>query len=266
METILVVEDEEDLRTLLVHKLVSEGYQVHEAADGEEGLRKAKEVSPDLIVSDVLMPKMDGHQFLKRLRESEFGRDIPFIILTARRKMQDFFETMEIDDFLAKPFESRELLIRIRRVLTKGRLPYPPPPPADPDGEDPSTSHRKKVLIIDDDTIAGAQLRVLLIREDYAAINVKNVSQGLEKALLTKPDLIILKFFSGGIGCVNFIALIKKMEHLQDIPVLVYSYTPVEESERSLLTAGASGFLPEITRETLMKEVAKFLDACRDPK
>lgn len=263
MATILIIEDEKDLRTLLGRKLVSEGYEVYEAANGEEGFAKAEEITPDLIISDVLMPKMDGNQFLKKLRASDFGRNIPVIILTARRKMQDFFETREVDDFLSKPIEAKELLVRIRRILSKGRS-SPEPPPVEP--RRVNASKQKQILIVDDDTIAGAQLRILLIREDYAAVNVRNPSQALEKALLVKPDLIILKFFSSGIGCEHFIALIKKMESLQSIPVLVYSYQSLNGVERSLLNAGAAAVLPEVTREALLRETAKFLDVCRDSR
>jgi len=116
---ILFVEDESDLRKLIVPQLKEFGYDVYEAVDGEEGFRLAKEVHPDVIVSDVVMPKKDGNQLLKELRKSDFGRAIPFIVLTAHVKMKDYFEIVKVDDFIEKPFKGEELIARIEKILSR---------------------------------------------------------------------------------------------------------------------------------------------------
>ena len=118
-EKILIVDDEGNMRTLLTMQLEQAGYQVFQAEDGDAGFQIAKSELPDLIISDVLMPQMDGNQLMKKLRESEFGKEIPFIILSARDQMQDYFEVMNVDDFVAKPYETEDLLNRINQVLTK---------------------------------------------------------------------------------------------------------------------------------------------------
>ncbi|MFA5089182.1 MAG: response regulator [Candidatus Omnitrophota bacterium] len=116
---ILIVEDEPEMLKLLVLELETEGYQVYQAEDGEAGLRAAREFRPDVIISDVLMPRMDGNQFLKKLRESDFGKNIPFIVLTARGKMRDYFEVVQVDGFIEKPFKPEDVVTMIADVLCK---------------------------------------------------------------------------------------------------------------------------------------------------
>ena len=120
-EKILIVEDEGTSRALLAVELEKAGYQVFQATDGEEAYNVAKAVKPDLIISDIVMPEMDGNQLIKRVRESEFGKKILFIVLTSRSQMQDYFEMMDVQDFITKPFDAEDLISRIERVFDKAR-------------------------------------------------------------------------------------------------------------------------------------------------
>jgi len=117
---ILLVEDEEDLRELIEERLTAEGYEVHTAENGNQGLARAKELKPDLIISDVIMPEKDGNQFFKDLRATEEGKNIPFIVLTARAKMRDYFEVVDVDAFFDKPFDFDELLETIKDLVEHG--------------------------------------------------------------------------------------------------------------------------------------------------
>jgi two-component system OmpR family response regulator len=116
---ILVVDDEDNLRTMLVAALKFEGYQVGQAADGRAGLRAAKELRPDLIVLDVMMPQLDGFGMLRRLRES--GDRTPVIFLTAKDTSADAVEGLGLgaDDYLAKPFSLEELVARVESVMRR---------------------------------------------------------------------------------------------------------------------------------------------------
>ena len=114
---ILIVEDEPEMRKLLVLELETSGYEVFQAEDGEAGFKVAEELKPDLIISDVLMPKMNGNELLKKLRTSDFGKNVPFVVLTARGKMRDYFEIVHVTAFLEKPFGAEELLATIGDIL-----------------------------------------------------------------------------------------------------------------------------------------------------
>lgn len=113
---ILVVDDEDNLRTMLVAALRYAGYDVSEATDGQEGLRAVREQHPDLVVLDVMMPGLDGFAVTRRLRES--GDRTPIIFLTARDSSRDKVEGLTIggDDYLEKPFNLDELVARVEAV------------------------------------------------------------------------------------------------------------------------------------------------------
>jgi DNA-binding response OmpR family regulator len=117
--TILVADDEADVRELVVYRLSRSGYAVVEAADGEQALALAKDRVPDLAVLDVMMPKCDGYELTRRLRTGESTRSIPVILLTARSQESDVTRGFEAgaDDYLRKPFSPDELVARVRAVL-----------------------------------------------------------------------------------------------------------------------------------------------------
>ncbi len=116
---ILVIEDEPDLRAGLKHNLELEGYAVDTAADGREGLRKAREGKAALILLDLMLPVMSGLEVLRHLRE--IGHEIPIIILSAKGQDRDKVQGLELgaDDYLTKPFGLSELTARIRAVLRR---------------------------------------------------------------------------------------------------------------------------------------------------
>ena len=116
---ILVVDDEDNLRTMLVAALKFEGYDVAAAPNGREGLRSVKESKPDLIVLDVMMPELDGFGMLKRLRET--GDRTTVLFLTAKDTSADAVEGLGLgaDDYLSKPFSLEELVARVEAVMRR---------------------------------------------------------------------------------------------------------------------------------------------------
>lgn len=121
MVKILVIEDEYEVRSSIRELLESNNYKVFSASDGVEGVELAKEIIPDLIISDILMPKMSGHQVIETLmKEPEFVT-VPFLFLTAKAEMTDFRDGMELgaDDYITKPFRAVDLLKAIETRLNK---------------------------------------------------------------------------------------------------------------------------------------------------
>ncbi len=116
---ILVVEDEPDLREMLAKTLRVANYAVDVAPDGEEGLVKANSWTYDAIVLDLMMPKVDGWQFLAALRKQHMT---PVLILTARDALSDRVQGLDsgADDYVVKPFEATELLARVRAIVRRG--------------------------------------------------------------------------------------------------------------------------------------------------
>jgi DNA-binding response OmpR family regulator len=118
-ETILVVDDDPGIVRVVEINLTQEGYQVLKAADGEEALASIAAAPPDLVVLDVMMPKMDGFEALKRLKGDPATADIPIIMLTARAQDEDVFEGYGTGAqwYLPKPFDPLELRQVVRHLL-----------------------------------------------------------------------------------------------------------------------------------------------------
>ena len=119
MPKILIVEDEESIRLPLEDNLRLEGYEVSSAKDGMEGLSMAQEENYDLIVLDIMLPKMDGFEVCKRLRQDKITT--PILILTAKSQEVDKVLGLELgaDDYVTKPFSPRELLARVKAILRR---------------------------------------------------------------------------------------------------------------------------------------------------
>jgi two-component system phosphate regulon response regulator PhoB len=119
--TILVVEDEAPLLTLLRYNLEKQGFQVDEAADGQEALMRVAEAPPDLVLLDWMLPAMSGLEVCRQLRRRPDTRDLPIIMVTARTEDQDAVRALDTgaDDYIAKPFVMDALLARIRALLRR---------------------------------------------------------------------------------------------------------------------------------------------------
>src|SRR5215470_12583496 len=120
-QTILVVEDNEDLRENAVLVLTLEGFNVFSAMDGQEALDMLTtgQCSPDLIVSDIAMPRLDGYGFFEAVHNNPLLRSIPFIFLTARGSRRDvrFGKELGVDDYLIKPFNADDFLVTVKSKL-----------------------------------------------------------------------------------------------------------------------------------------------------
>jgi two-component system response regulator MprA len=116
---VLVVEDDEAIADVLRRSLRAEGHEVKSAGDGAEALTAAEQFTPDLVVLDLGLPRLDGIEVLRRLRAD--GSDVPVLILTARTETGDRVQGLDsgADDYLPKPFERAELLARIRALLRR---------------------------------------------------------------------------------------------------------------------------------------------------
>jgi DNA-binding response OmpR family regulator len=157
--TVLVVEDEENILEALRYNLEREGYVVYTASDGEDGLNLARSSKPDLVILDVMLPKMDGFEICRILRGE---MDVPIIMLTARGEEVDRVVGLELgaDDYVTKPFSMREFMVRVRNMLRRVKL----------------TSQSQSGLPDGDVLVAGdleMDLASHIVRRDGTAVDMK---------------------------------------------------------------------------------------------
>jgi len=120
-QTILVVDDEKDLLDLIEYNLKKEGFDVLKAENGEEGIKIAKEHNPNLVLMDIMMPKMDGMEAVEKMRADEALKSIPIIFLTARSDEKTEVEGLNKggDDYITKPISTTKLISRIKAVMRR---------------------------------------------------------------------------------------------------------------------------------------------------
>ncbi|SHJ00432.1 DNA-binding response regulator, OmpR family, contains REC and winged-helix (wHTH) domain [Propionispora hippei DSM 15287] len=121
MGTILIVDDDLNIRELIKVFLSKEGFAVYEAADGVEALAKLETVKVDMVILDIMMPNMDGWQLCRELRESY---DIPLLMITAKGEISQKIKGFELgtDDYLVKPFDPLELMVRVKALLKRYQI------------------------------------------------------------------------------------------------------------------------------------------------
>ena len=252
---ILIVEDESHMRMMLSLELETAGYEVHQAEDGQKGFQTATEVKPDLIISDILMPNMDGNQLMQKLRGSDFGKEIPFIVLTARGQMHDYFEVMEVDDFIIKPFDAEDLLARVKKVLYRAREKQ-----SKTKSIDISAGMKKKILILENDVFLGSKLEGMLTGSGYEVYIANTIAEGVNHVLRLKPDAVILKVQLDGVGADKLMEIIKGISSLKDFSFIICGEESIEEGRPSALKAGAWGFIRKTDdKESVVKAVREAL-------
>ncbi len=116
-KSILVAEDEPSVRRLISFKLEKQNFLVEEAENGEEAMEKLCSTSYDILILDLMLPRLDGMQILKKIKKEEI--DIPVLILSAKSQEKDITRGFELgaDDYLTKPFKSQELIIRVKKLV-----------------------------------------------------------------------------------------------------------------------------------------------------
>jgi CheY-like chemotaxis protein len=110
---ILVIDDEPHILKMVKSRLEANNYEVVVAFDGVGGLEKVASEKPDLVISDIMMPKMHGYEFVKKIKADPATKDIPVIMISIKEKMKDLFELEGVADFIVKPFTPEELLTKV---------------------------------------------------------------------------------------------------------------------------------------------------------
>jgi CheY-like chemotaxis protein len=243
LSTVLVIEDDPATRDLLKRFLSKDGFRVKTVAEGEEGLRLARELQPDVITLDVMMPGLDGWAVLTELKADPALADIPVVMLTFVDN-KNLGYALGASDYLTKPIQ-RE---RLQAVLEKYRR-HPQPGP---------------VLVVEDDPDTQDVLRRLLVKEGCQVIAAENGRVALERLAESQPRLILLDLMMPEMDGFQFIDRLRQHENWRTIPIVVVTAKDLTKEDRLRL----NGYVREIIRKNafprdeLLAEVRALVKSC----
>jgi PAS domain S-box-containing protein len=241
--TVLVIEDDPATRDLLKRFLSKDGFRVQTVSEGEEGLRLARELQPDVITLDVMMSGLDGWAVLTELKADPALADIPVVMLTFVDN-KNLGYALGASEYLTKPIQRKRLLA----VLEKYRR-HPQPGP---------------VLVVEDDPDTREILRRLLEKEGCQVIAAENGRVALERLAESQPMLILLDLMMPEMDGFQFIDRVRQHENWQTIPIVVVTAKDLTKEDRVRL----NGYVLEIIRKNacprdeLLAEVSDLVKSC----
>jgi PAS domain S-box-containing protein len=240
--TVLVIDDDPAVRELMSRVLTAEGLHTVTAADGEEGLRLARELRPALVFLDVLMPRMDGWAVLTAMKADSRLTDIPVVMLTIMND-SDMGYVLGASEYLTKPID-RE---RLSSLLAK----YHPVGDAG-------------VLVVDDDEPTRQVVRRTLSRDGWSVAEAENGRVAIERVKEKPPGLILLDLMMPEMDGFEFLSELRRNEAWASIPVVVLTSKDLAPEERAVLRGNVERILQKglYSRDALLREVRKIVAQC----
>ncbi len=194
-KTILIVDDEAPIRELLRQHLEAEGYHIEEAQDGREAIGRVKQVAPDLIILDVMMPDVNGFDVAAVIKNDPLTMGIPIMILSIVEH-QERGQQIGVDSYLTKPINAEELLQVVRQLLSQG-------------------GSKRRVLVVDEDELTVQTLVDVLKTKGFTVVEASNETELMEKLLAAQPEMVIANAnFWERSDAVKTLKLKKGLEHI----------------------------------------------------
>ncbi|MBI5368826.1 MAG: response regulator, partial [Planctomycetes bacterium] len=233
--TLLVIDDDPTVRDLATRMMTREGFRVETAANGEEGLRKARELRPDAITLDVHMPTLDGWAVLSRLKADPELASIPVTLMSMADEKQ-LGSALGAADFLTKPLRREQLVAVMGRYARGGTAP---------------------VLLVEDNPEVRELTRRALEKEQRPVIEAENGRVALERLATLRPSIILLDLMMPEMDGFQFLEEFRKHDEWREIPVVVLTAKELTVEDHARLSGGIDRILQKgtCTREQLMTEV-----------
>jgi signal transduction histidine kinase/CheY-like chemotaxis protein len=237
---VLVIDDDETVRDLMERFLVKEGFSVITAANGIEGLKRAREVHPGAITLDVMMPDLDGWTVLAALKGDPALADIPVILVTiVDEKARGY--ALGATDYMVKPIDRGRLASVVRRLCGDRPAPH--------------------ILVIDDDEDTRSVIRQTLERAGWSVAQAEHGRRGLERVAERHPDVIVLDLMMPEMNGFDFLDTLRQKPEWRGIPVLVLTAMELTDEDRRRLNGEVERILQKgaAAREQLLDEVGRVL-------
>ncbi|MEO8809007.1 MAG: response regulator [Rhodanobacter sp.] len=243
--TILIVDDDTDGSQLMCRMLASEGFHPVPAANGEEGLRLARELRPDLILLDVLMPSADGWAVLSQLKTDPELANIPVVMISVTREKTLGF-AVGAADYLVKPVGRETLLLAVEKYL--------------------GLSSEHPILVVDDDQTTRSMLRRVLERQGWKVVEASNGVEGLARVDEVKPSLVLLDLMMPQMDGFAFLAALNDRRLLDvALPVVVLTAKELTRDEQEILSRFADKAIQkgDYSGNQLEQEIRRSLNSWR---
>lgn len=233
-QKIIIVEDEKVLGDILTKKLIDEGFETRLARDGKQGLSMIKKIKPDLILLDIVMPKMDGYEVMEVLKNEKTLSSIPVIIISNSGQPVEIDRSRELGakDFLIKAqFDPNELVIKVKKLLNKTT------------DQKQGKAHGPKILIVEDDKFLRDIAVMKLKHEGFDIDSATDGGEGLEMAKKNTFDLILLDIILPGIDGFEVLKRIKEDPKLKNIPIILLSNLGQKSDIDKGIALGATDYI-----------------------
>lgn len=262
---ILVIEDEQSLADLLTTKLRKEGYIVEFAYDGEDGYKKIIEWMPDLILLDIVMPKMNGYEVLEKLKETMIK--IPVIIISNSGQPVEIEKTKQlgaIDHLIKTEFSPLDVLKKVESCFTDDGKPKP----IDKDSfkaiiDEGARKLNVKVLLVEDDTFLREISSKKLAKEGFTVYEAMDGERALAGVEIIKPDIVLLDIILPAMDGFQILSNIRmsKNKKVAAVPVIMLSNLGQEEDIKKAMDGGANDYLVKahFTTEEIVNKIKELL-------
>lgn len=263
---ILIIEDERSLVDLLVTKLRKVGYEVEPAYDGEAGYEKIQSFSPDLILLDIVMPKMDGYEVLEKMNEEDIK--IPVIVISNSGQPVEIEKTKKlgaVDHLIKTEFSPLDVQKKVRAYLDNKDKPQSDSdksvlkPNENPDAKKLGV----KVLLVEDDTFLREICSKKLTKEGYTVYEAVDGEQALDGVVSIKPDIVLLDIILPAIDGFQILSQIKANpdKKVKNIPVIMLSNLGQDDDIKKAMEMGANDYLVKahFTTEEIVGKIKDIL-------
>ena len=255
MAKILIVEDEEVLLNVLKNKLEKEGFDVLMAENGEDGLRIIREEKPDLVLLDIVMPKMDGLEVLSHLKDEGILPDLPVIIVSNSGQPVEIEKATEfgVKDYLVKAeFDPQEVIDKINKHLKPSEdesLPSEGAQLGQENNQGSSSSEsgvdtsKFKVLVVEDDKFLRDLMVQKIAKEGFSVIEAVDGEEGFKLAVENRPHIVLLDLILPEMNGFEVLQKIREDENIGKVPVVILSNLGQKDDLDKGMKLGATDYL-----------------------
>ena len=239
-QRVLVIDDDKTSRELMRVMLAREGYDVVTAAGGREGLQLARRINPSVITLDVIMPDLDGWDFLKEIKSDRATAEIPVIMATMLDEPNRGF-ALGASEYLTKPIDRQKL----KKLLGKYH-----------GGNRPHTA-----LVVEDDEVTRQHLRSIFAGDGWAVIEAENGVVGLDRLQGSHPDLIILDLMMPEMDGFEFVECLRRLPNFRWVPVVVLTAADLTKEDRRRLNGGVEQIIQKtgLSQKDLFERISDLI-------